>query len=115
MSHSTGEATSRPTVARALVRFPCAQYTARDGERHRLIAGTRGIVGHGNVTGAGRAPLALGDATPCHQGHDEQAGVRAAVGHARRPDRPPAQAVTTAAAGIWEPPRPVRAPEGGAP
>ncbi|OIJ67779.1 3D-(3,5/4)-trihydroxycyclohexane-1,2-dione acylhydrolase (decyclizing) [Streptomyces mangrovisoli] len=87
--------TSRLTVAQALVRFLAAQYTERDGVRHRLIAGTWGIFGHGNVAGIGQALLEYGDVMPYHQGRNEQAMVHAAVGHARQLDRLSAQAVTT--------------------
>ncbi|MFJ6742597.1 3D-(3,5/4)-trihydroxycyclohexane-1,2-dione acylhydrolase (decyclizing) [Streptomyces sp. NPDC091279] len=88
--------TRRLTVAQALVRFLSVQYTERDGVRHRLIAGTWGIFGHGNVAGLGQALLEAGeDAMPFHQGRNEQAMVHAAVGHARQLDRLSAQAVTT--------------------
>ncbi|MEU2618135.1 3D-(3,5/4)-trihydroxycyclohexane-1,2-dione acylhydrolase (decyclizing) [Streptomyces sp. NPDC007157] len=87
--------TTRLTVAQALVRFLSAQYTERDGVRHRLIAGTWGIFGHGNVAGIGQALLEYGDVMPYHQGRNEQAMVHAAVGHARQLDRLSAQAVTT--------------------
>ncbi|MFE9448145.1 3D-(3,5/4)-trihydroxycyclohexane-1,2-dione acylhydrolase (decyclizing) [Streptomyces sp. NPDC006739] len=94
MSHSSRR-TSRLTVAQALVRFLSVQYTERDGVRHRLIAGTWGIFGHGNVAGIGQALLEYGDVMPYHQGRNEQAMVHAAVGHARQLDRLSAQAVTT--------------------
>ncbi|MER5522347.1 3D-(3,5/4)-trihydroxycyclohexane-1,2-dione acylhydrolase (decyclizing) [Streptomyces sp. NPDC002763] len=87
--------TTRLTVAQALVRFLSAQYTERDGVRHRLIASTWGIFGHGNVAGIGQALLEYGDVMPYHQGRNEQAMVHAAVGHARQLDRLSAQAVTT--------------------
>ncbi|MFJ9009201.1 3D-(3,5/4)-trihydroxycyclohexane-1,2-dione acylhydrolase (decyclizing) [Streptomyces canus] len=88
--------TTRLTVAQALVRFLSLQYTERDGVRHRLIAGTWGIFGHGNVAGIGQALLEAGeDAMPFHQGRNEQAMVHAAVGHARQLNRLSAQAVTT--------------------
>ncbi|WP_128801290.1 MULTISPECIES: 3D-(3,5/4)-trihydroxycyclohexane-1,2-dione acylhydrolase (decyclizing) [unclassified Streptomyces] len=88
--------TRRLTVAQALVRFLSVQYTERDGVRHRLIAGTWGIFGHGNVAGIGQALLEAGEDTmPFHQGRNEQAMVHAAVGHARQLDRLSAQAVTT--------------------
>ncbi|KOG34306.1 3D-(3,5/4)-trihydroxycyclohexane-1,2-dione acylhydrolase (decyclizing) [Streptomyces resistomycificus] len=93
MSHPTSV---RLTVAQALVRFLSVQYTERDGVRHRLIAGTWGIFGHGNVAGIGQALVEAGeDAMPFHQGRNEQAMVHAAVGHARQLDRLSAQAVTT--------------------
>ncbi|MFF5044078.1 3D-(3,5/4)-trihydroxycyclohexane-1,2-dione acylhydrolase (decyclizing) [Streptomyces nigra] len=88
--------TVRLTVAQALVRFLSVQYTERDGVRHRLIAGTWGIFGHGNVAGVGQALLEAGEeAMPYHQGRNEQSMVHAAVGHARQRNRLSAQAVTT--------------------
>ena len=88
--------TRRLTVAQALVRFLAAQYTERDGARHRLIAGTWGIFGHGNVAGIGQALLEAGEHTmPFHQGRNEQSMVHAAVGYARHLNRLSAQAVTT--------------------
>ncbi|MFI8365986.1 3D-(3,5/4)-trihydroxycyclohexane-1,2-dione acylhydrolase (decyclizing) [Streptomyces sp. NPDC085466] len=84
----------RLTVAQALVRFLAAQYTERDGERHRLIAATWGIFGHGNVAGIGQA-LIEEDGMPFLQGRNEQAMVHAAVGHARQTGRLSAHAVTT--------------------
>jgi 3D-(3,5/4)-trihydroxycyclohexane-1,2-dione acylhydrolase (decyclizing) len=88
--------TRRLTVAQALVRFLSVQYTERDGVRHRLIAGTWGIFGHGNVAGLGQALLEAGeDAMPFHQGRNEQSMVHAAVGYARQLNRLSTQAVTT--------------------
>ncbi|MFF2849039.1 3D-(3,5/4)-trihydroxycyclohexane-1,2-dione acylhydrolase (decyclizing) [Streptomyces sp. NPDC058001] len=90
------QSTRRLTVAQALVRFLSAQYSERDGVRHRLIAGTWGIFGHGNVAGIGQALLEAGEESmPFHQGRNEQAMVHAAVGHARQLNRLSAQAVTT--------------------
>ncbi|MDT9683937.1 3D-(3,5/4)-trihydroxycyclohexane-1,2-dione acylhydrolase (decyclizing) [Streptomyces sp. TRM76323] len=88
--------TRRLTVAQALVRFLTTQYTERDGVRRRLVAGTWGIFGHGNVAGVGQALLEVGErAMPFHQGRNEQAMVHAAVGYARQLNRLSAQAVTT--------------------
>ena len=88
--------THRLTVAQALVRFLSTQYTERDGVRRRLIAGTWGIFGHGNVAGLGQALLECGkDMMPYHQGRNEQSMVHAAVGYARQLSRLSAQAVTT--------------------
>ncbi|MFK0226610.1 3D-(3,5/4)-trihydroxycyclohexane-1,2-dione acylhydrolase (decyclizing) [Streptomyces sp. NPDC090303] len=84
----------RLTVAQALVRFLAAQHTERDGERHRLIAATWGIFGHGNVAGIGQALLEE-RGMPFHQGRNEQAMVHAAVGYARQSNRLSAHAVTT--------------------
>lgn len=84
------------TVAQALVRFLARQYTERDGQRHRLIAATWGIFGHGNVAGIGQALLEAGpQAMPFLQGRNEQAMVHAAVGYARQCGRLSAHAVTT--------------------
>ncbi|MFI2509031.1 3D-(3,5/4)-trihydroxycyclohexane-1,2-dione acylhydrolase (decyclizing) [Streptomyces sp. NPDC018972] len=88
-------ATRRLTTAQALVRFLSAQYTERDGVRRRLIAGTWGIFGHGNVAGIGQALVEYADVMPYHQGRNEQAMVHAAVGYARQLNRLSAQAVTT--------------------
>ncbi|MFF6911308.1 3D-(3,5/4)-trihydroxycyclohexane-1,2-dione acylhydrolase (decyclizing) [Streptomyces sp. NPDC012466] len=87
--------TRRLTTAQALVRFLCAQYTERDGVRRRLIAGTWGIFGHGNVAGVGQALVEYADVMPFHQGRNEQSMVHAAVGYARQLNRLSAQAVTT--------------------
>ncbi|MFC8998258.1 3D-(3,5/4)-trihydroxycyclohexane-1,2-dione acylhydrolase (decyclizing) [Streptomyces rochei] len=88
-------ATRRLTTAQALVRFLAAQYTERDGVRRRLISGTWGVFGHGNVAGIGQALVEYADVMPYHQGRNEQAMVHAAVGHARHLNRLSAQAVTT--------------------
>ncbi|MFD6491831.1 3D-(3,5/4)-trihydroxycyclohexane-1,2-dione acylhydrolase (decyclizing) [Streptomyces sp. NPDC060188] len=88
--------TRRLTTAQALVRFLAAQFSERDEVRRRLITGTWGIFGHGNVAGIGQALLEAGeDVMPFHQGRNEQAMVHAAVGHARHLNRLSAQAVTT--------------------
>ncbi|MFJ4564928.1 3D-(3,5/4)-trihydroxycyclohexane-1,2-dione acylhydrolase (decyclizing) [Streptomyces caelestis] len=91
--------TRRLTTAQALVRFLSAQYTERDGVRRRLIAGTWGIFGHGNVAGVGQALMEAGigpgAVMPFHQGRNEQSMVHAAVGYARQLNRLSAQAVTT--------------------
>ncbi|MFJ4774951.1 3D-(3,5/4)-trihydroxycyclohexane-1,2-dione acylhydrolase (decyclizing) [Streptomyces sp. NPDC088762] len=86
----------RLTTAQALVRFLSRQYAERDGRRHRLIAATWGIFGHGNVAGIGQALLEAGpEAMPFLQGRNEQAMVHAAVGYARQCGRLSAHAVTT--------------------
>ena len=91
--------TERLTVAQAIVRFLAAQYTERDGEQHRLIAGCFGIFGHGNVAGIGQALLQseLDDpsALPYLLGRNEQAMVHSAVAYARASDRLQTYAVTT--------------------
>ncbi|PSL02737.1 3D-(3,5/4)-trihydroxycyclohexane-1,2-dione hydrolase [Haloactinopolyspora alba] len=81
----------RLTVGQAVVRFLSAQYTERDGERHRLFEGCFGIFGHGNVAGLGQAllesELADPEALPYHQARNEQGMVHAAVGFARMRNR----------------------------
>jgi 3D-(3,5/4)-trihydroxycyclohexane-1,2-dione acylhydrolase (decyclizing) len=86
--------TVRLTVGQALVRFLSAQYTERDGERQRLIAGTFGIFGHGNVAGVGQALLqnavdpAEGEGEmPYYQARNEQNMVHASVAYARTKNR----------------------------
>ena len=77
----------RLTVAQALVRFLSVQYSERDGERQRLIAGCFGIFGHGNVAGLGQALLQYQDRLRYHQSRNEQAMVHVASGYARQRNR----------------------------
>jgi 3D-(3,5/4)-trihydroxycyclohexane-1,2-dione acylhydrolase (decyclizing) len=90
--------TVRLTVGQAVVRFLAAQYSERDGARHRLIEGCFGIFGHGNVAGlgqglleaelkAGLAPGSEGGGLRYLQGRNEQAMVHAAVAFARTRNR----------------------------
>lgn len=90
-------ATVRLTVGQAVVRFLAAQYSERDGARQRLVTGTLGILGHGNVAGLGQALLedALTERTmPFLQGRNEQNLVHTAVGYARARNRLATMAVT---------------------
>jgi len=91
--------TRRLTVAQALVRFLAVQYTERDGERRRLIAGCFGIFGHGNVAGVGQALLEaeVDDPAlmPYYLARNEQGMVHAAAGYARMSDRLSTLACTT--------------------
>jgi 3D-(3,5/4)-trihydroxycyclohexane-1,2-dione acylhydrolase (decyclizing) len=86
--------TVRLTVGQAVVRFLAAQYSERDGTRHRLIEGCFGIFGHGNVAGLGQglleaelAPGPEGGGLRYLQGRNEQAMVHAAVAFARTRNR----------------------------
>jgi 3D-(3,5/4)-trihydroxycyclohexane-1,2-dione acylhydrolase (decyclizing) len=83
--------TVRLTVAQALMRFLAVQYTERDGDEQRTIAGTFGIFGHGNLAGVGQALLQseLDDPStmPYVLARNEQGMVHAAVGYARMTDR----------------------------
>ena len=77
------------TTAQALVRFLAAQFSERDGERQRLIAGTWGIFGHGNVGGLGQALAEIGDEVgmPFFRPQNEQAQVHVAAAYARHKRR----------------------------
>ncbi len=77
----------RLTVAQALVMFLVNQHSERDGVEQRLIAGTFGIFGHGNVAGVGQALLEQAEAMPYVLARNEQGMVHAAVGYARMRDR----------------------------
>jgi 3D-(3,5/4)-trihydroxycyclohexane-1,2-dione acylhydrolase (decyclizing) len=79
--------TVRLTVAQALVRFLAEQYSERDGERRRLIAGCFGIFGHGNVAGLGQALHQHHPLLPYHPAKNEQAMVHIASGYARQSNR----------------------------
>ncbi|MFC7447643.1 3D-(3,5/4)-trihydroxycyclohexane-1,2-dione acylhydrolase (decyclizing) [Rhodococcus daqingensis] len=93
------EATVRLSVAQAAVRFLANQFTERDGDRVRLIAGFLGIFGHGNVAGLGQALLEteLEDPSlmPYVLGRNEQAMVHTAAAYARARGRLQTWAVTT--------------------
>jgi 3D-(3,5/4)-trihydroxycyclohexane-1,2-dione acylhydrolase (decyclizing) len=77
------------TVAQALVRFLAVQYSEFDGERQRLIAGTWGIFGHGNVAGLGQALHEIGAEVgmPYYRPQNEQAQVHLAAAYARHHNR----------------------------
>ena len=83
------QGTIRATVGQALVRYLAAQYSERDGERLRLIAGVWGILGHGNVAGLGQALEELGEEVGLrtYRPQNEQAMVHAAVAYAKHVDR----------------------------
>ncbi len=86
----------RLTVAQATVRFLAQQWSERDGEHQRLIAGCFGIFGHGNVAGIGQALLQeevratdAGEVPglPYVLARNEQAMVHTSVAYARQKDR----------------------------
>jgi 3D-(3,5/4)-trihydroxycyclohexane-1,2-dione acylhydrolase (decyclizing) len=87
---------TRLTVAQALVKFLANQYSERDGVEQRLIPGTFGIFGHGNVAGVGQALLEVADSgeMPYHLARNEQGMVHAAVGFSRMRNRLQALACT---------------------
>jgi 3D-(3,5/4)-trihydroxycyclohexane-1,2-dione acylhydrolase (decyclizing) len=75
--------TVRLTMAQALVRYLCNQYTEIDGERVPLFAGLFGIFGHGNVTCLSEALEQVQDRLPTYRGQNEQSMALAAVGFAK--------------------------------
>ncbi|MDZ4391660.1 3D-(3,5/4)-trihydroxycyclohexane-1,2-dione acylhydrolase (decyclizing) [Cypionkella sp.] len=77
------EKTVRLTMAQALVRYLCNQYTVIDGERVPLFAGLFGIFGHGNVTCLSEALEQVQDRLPTWRGQNEQSMALAAVGFAK--------------------------------
>ena len=77
------EGTVRLTMAQALVRYLCAQYTEIDGARVPLFAGVFGIFGHGNVTCLSEALEQVQDRLPTWRGQNEQSMALAAVGFAK--------------------------------
>ena len=70
----------RLTMAQALVRYLCGQYTIIDGERVPLFAGTFAIFGHGNVTCLSEALESARDRLPVWRGQNEQSMALAAIG-----------------------------------
>ena len=75
--------TVRLTMAQALVRYLCNQFTEIDGERLPLFAGVFAIFGHGNVTCLSEALEAVQDELPTWRGQNEQSMALAAVGFAK--------------------------------
>ena len=73
----------RLTMAQALVRNLCNQFTEIDGERVPLFAGVFGIFGHGNVTCLAEALEAVQDTLPTWRGQNEQSMALAAIGYAK--------------------------------
>jgi 3D-(3,5/4)-trihydroxycyclohexane-1,2-dione acylhydrolase (decyclizing) len=76
-------ATTRLTVAQAIVKYLAAQHTERDGRVHRLISGIFGIFGHGNVHGIGQALLEYPHHLQFLPARNEQAMVHMAVAYAK--------------------------------
>lgn len=79
-------ATIRLTMAQALVRYLCNQFTEIDGEKVPLFAGVFGIFGHGNVTCLAEALEAVQDQLPTWRGQNEQSMALAGIafGKAKR-------------------------------
>ncbi|MGB0664537.1 MAG: thiamine pyrophosphate-binding protein, partial [Pontibacterium sp.] len=75
--------TVRLTMAQALVRYLCNQYTLVDGEKVKLFPGVFGIFGHGNVTCLSEALEAVKDELPTWRGQNEQSMALAGIGYAK--------------------------------
>ena len=75
--------TVRLTMAQALVRYLCTQFTEIDGRRVPLFAGVFAIFGHGNVTCLSEALEAVQDKLPTWRGQNEQSMALAAIGFAK--------------------------------
>src|SRR5450755_773409 len=84
----------RLTVAQAIVRFLQNQYSARDGNEFRFIAGCFGIFGHGNVAGLGQA-LEQDPGLRYYLCRNEQAMVHTAAAFAKTSNRLRCLACTT--------------------
>lgn len=89
------QTTVRLTMAQALVRYLCNQWTEIDGERVPLFAGVFGIFGHGNVTCLSEALEAVQDQLPTWRGQNEQSMALAAVGFAKAQRRRQIMIATT--------------------
>src|ERR687890_2004186 len=72
--------TVRCTMAQALVRYLCNQFTIVDGERVPLFPGVFAIFGHGNVTCISEALEGVQDVLPTWRGQNEQSMALAAIG-----------------------------------
>ena len=75
--------TVRLTMAQALVRYLCNQFTEIDGQRVRLFAGVFAIFGHGNVSCLSEALEQVQDQLPTYRGQNEQSMALAAIGFAK--------------------------------
>src|SRR4051812_16200573 len=75
--------TVRSTMAQALVRYLCNQFTEIDGERVPLFAGVFAIFGHGNVTCLSEALESVRDTLPTWRGQNEQSMTLAAIAFAK--------------------------------
>ena len=75
--------TIRLTVAQALVRYLCNQFTEIEGKREPLFPGVFAIFGHGNVTCLSEALEAVKETLPTWRGQNEQSMALAAIGFAK--------------------------------
>jgi 3D-(3,5/4)-trihydroxycyclohexane-1,2-dione acylhydrolase (decyclizing) len=75
--------TVRLTMAQALVRYLCNQFTMVDGAKVPLFPGVFAIFGHGNVTCLAEALETVKDILPTWRGQNEQSMALAAIGFAK--------------------------------
>jgi 3D-(3,5/4)-trihydroxycyclohexane-1,2-dione acylhydrolase (decyclizing) len=75
--------TVRCTMAQAVVRYLCNQFTTVDGQRMPLFPGVFAIFGHGNVTCLGEALESAKDVLPTWRGQNEQSMALAAIAFAK--------------------------------
>lgn len=75
--------TIRLTMAQALVRYLCNQFTMIDGKKEPLFPGVFAIFGHGNVTCLSEALEAVKDTLPTWRGQNEQSMALAAIAFAK--------------------------------
>ena len=75
--------TIRLTMAQALVRYLCNQFTIVDDDKVPLFPGVFAIFGHGNVTCLAEALEAAKDQLPTWRGQNEQSMALAAIGFAK--------------------------------
>ena len=88
-------ATTRLTMAQAVVRFLAVQRTSRDGNERSLFGGVFGIFGHGNVAGIGEALYAHREVLRYYLARNEQAMVHTAAAYAKMHNRLRTLACTT--------------------
>src|SRR6202047_995656 len=75
--------TVRCTMAQALVRYLCNQFTIIDGKKEMLFPGVFAIFGYGNVTCLSEALEAVKDLLRTWRGQNEQSMALAAIGFAK--------------------------------
>src|SRR5881409_3939156 len=82
----TQEATTRLTMAQAVIAFLKNQYVERDGVELPFFAGCFGIFGHGNIAGIGQALQQMPEFR-YYQARNEQAMVHVATAFAKVKNR----------------------------
>src|SRR5213083_1928750 len=80
------QATTRVTMAQAVIAFLKNQYVERDGREQPFFAGCFGIFGHGNIAGIGQALQQMPEFR-YYQARNEQAMVHIAAAYAKTRNR----------------------------